>query len=222
MSDGIRDNQIKSINNIHQDEHQDSADAKRVTLVNLDGTQNSPDNPIYVQLSNGSINIGNVNAELEVQLSHKNNFPDVGDVADSVRVGDGVDELAINPDGSINVNLTPSNTSSSIETTYNEITAVPNGSPTLIHSFTAPIGVLTFLQKVFVSGDNIAKYQVKINGIVVDTIRTYFSGNLHANFDFSDASRGVLLAVGDLVEVFVEHNRPNVGSFTARIQTVQV
>jgi len=61
-------------------------------------------NPFQVQLSDGSINIGTVNAELEVQLSHKDDVPNPGDVADSVRIGDGVNELAINPDGSINAN----------------------------------------------------------------------------------------------------------------------
>lgn len=62
-------------------------------------------NPVPVQLSDGSINIGTVNAELEVQLSHRDNVPNSGDVADSVRIGDGIETLAINPDGSINANI---------------------------------------------------------------------------------------------------------------------
>jgi hypothetical protein len=62
-------------------------------------------NPLPVQLSDGSIDIGAVNAELEVQLSHQDNVPDAGDVADSVQVGDGTEILEINPDGSINVNV---------------------------------------------------------------------------------------------------------------------
>ncbi len=61
------------------------------------------ENPFPVQLSDGSVNIGTVNAELEVQLSHKDNYPDAGDVADSVQIGDGEDILGINPDGSINI-----------------------------------------------------------------------------------------------------------------------
>lgn len=50
-------------------------------------------NPLPVQLSDGNINIGTVNAELEVQLSHKDNDPDAGDVHDSLRIGDGVNEV---------------------------------------------------------------------------------------------------------------------------------
>lgn len=46
MSDRIRDNQVKSINNIHQDEHQDSADAKRVLLVDENGNVINEANPL--------------------------------------------------------------------------------------------------------------------------------------------------------------------------------
>lgn len=76
--------------------------AKRAILVDEFGRFFDTDNPLQVQLSDGSINIGTVNAELEVQLSHQDDVPDAGDVADSVRVGDGTDLLAINTDGSIN------------------------------------------------------------------------------------------------------------------------
>lgn len=77
--------------------------ATRVFNVDECGNPYTVDNPFPVQLSDGSINIGTVNAELEVQLSHLDNDPDAGDVHDSVRIGDGTDLLEINPDGSINV-----------------------------------------------------------------------------------------------------------------------
>lgn len=77
--------------------------AIRSFLVDYLGNRYSTKNPVPVQLSDGSLNIGTVNAELEVQLSHKDNTPDVGDVADSVQIGDGEDKLEINNDGSINV-----------------------------------------------------------------------------------------------------------------------
>jgi len=77
--------------------------AIRTMEVDQIGNPYTVDNPFPVQLSDGSINIGSVNAELEVQLSHLDDVPDVGDVHDSVRIGDGVETLAINPDGSINV-----------------------------------------------------------------------------------------------------------------------
>lgn len=79
--------------------------ARRVINVDPYGDFYTVKNPLPVQLSNGSINIGSVNAELEVQLSHLDDSPNAGDVHDSIRIGDGEDLLAINPDGSINISL---------------------------------------------------------------------------------------------------------------------
>jgi hypothetical protein len=77
--------------------------AMRTHVVDWLGRSYSKSNPVPVELSDGSISIGTVNAELEVQLSHQDNVPDVGDVHDSVRIGDGAHTLEINSDGSINV-----------------------------------------------------------------------------------------------------------------------
>lgn len=69
--------------------------AKRVTQVDPMGNKYSVTNPMPVRLSDGDINIGTVNGELEVQLSHQDGEPDSGDVHDSVRIGDGVNEATI-------------------------------------------------------------------------------------------------------------------------------
>lgn len=70
----------------------------KAAITDENGNPYGPDNPLSVQLSDGSVNIGTVNAELEVQLTHLDNDPDAGDVHDSIRIGDGVEELAINAD----------------------------------------------------------------------------------------------------------------------------
>lgn len=64
-------------------------DAYRIVPVNKEGKLNSTEDPMHVQLSDGNINIGTVNAEIEVQLSHQDNVPDAGDIHDSVRIGGG-------------------------------------------------------------------------------------------------------------------------------------
>jgi hypothetical protein len=61
--------------------------AVRSHLVDWLGRSYDTTNPMPVQLSDGSIDIGTVNAELEVQLSHRDNYPDAGDIHDSVRIG---------------------------------------------------------------------------------------------------------------------------------------
>ncbi len=107
MGTKIPKNQVRSPTAMLQDEHEDNADSKRVTFVDESGviTGYSADKPLFVQLSDGSIEIGTVNAELEVQLSHQDDVPDTGDIADSVQIGDGTDTLEINPDGSIKAPL---------------------------------------------------------------------------------------------------------------------
>lgn len=198
--------------------------AIRTVLVDRGGRYvgSDPDAPFYVQLTDGSVNIGTVHAQLEMFLSHRDNDPDAGDVHSSLRVGDGVEELQINPDGSINVSPTPISPSVRIESAYNEITAVPTSTPTLLVSYTAPMGKVSFLQKIFVSGENVATYKIKLNGTAIETIRTYFGGPLNASADFSDSIRGRLLVVGDVVTVFVEHQRPFVADFNGRIQSIEV
>lgn len=68
--------------------------ARRVINVDEYGNFYRIDNPMPVQLSNGSINIGTVNGELEVQLSRRDNNPDAGDIHDSVRLGNQNYELS--------------------------------------------------------------------------------------------------------------------------------
>lgn len=70
--------------------------ARRSILVDEFGSLFSQTNPIPVSLTNP-------NVEINVQLTHLDNFPNPGDIADSVRVGNGVNILNINADGSANV-----------------------------------------------------------------------------------------------------------------------
>src|SRR5690606_5897357 len=125
-------------------------------------------------------------------------------------------------DGTINVNVIPTNTSLRVESEYNEISSVPSTTGMEIVSFTAPIGKITYLQGVFVSGENMSKYKVKLNGNTIDTKRTYFGGNVDCHFNFSGANQGILLAPGDIVSVTVEHDRPTVADYNGRIQTIQM
>lgn len=201
---------------------EEPAMAFRSLLVDRLGNDFNEQNPLFVKLSDGSISIGTVNAELEVQLSHIDNSPNGGDVADSVQVGDGETIMKVNPDGSLNVNLTPSNQSPKILSTYNEVLSVAKDDETLIHSLVAPIDGLSFLYRVFFSGDNIGIYTLKLNGTTIDKKRTSLAADFDGVFDFSDASKGLLLAAGDLIEIFVLHERPHVADFNARIQTIKI
>lgn len=121
---------------------EEPTNATRTFLVDEMGNDYTTENPLPVQLSDGSINIGTVNAELEVQLSHEDDVPDIGDVHDSVRVGDGVETLAINPDGSINVV-----TSSTAATTTPTIANISILTSNTEYSYVFPTGTRQFTLK---------------------------------------------------------------------------
>jgi hypothetical protein len=142
---------------------EDPVVAKRVTLVDEIGDKYTVDNPLPVQLSDGSITIETVNANISVQLTAKDNDPKPGDIHDSVRIGDGSYEVKVNSDGSINVNLVGINVPST--------PIIVNVSMPLAgtqYSFTFPTGTKRYnlyvrgnakLQFCFITGQTNTKYR---------------------------------------------------------------
>lgn len=150
-------------------------------------------------------------------------------------ISDGVDALIINPDGSINevpiINGSPvSNTNpipvvvvsggstGTFESVYNEVTSVASGTPTIVQTYIVPLATTANIQRIQLSGTNIAMYELLINSVLQDKIRTYFL-DLNGEFVFSD--NGYPLVSGDIVEIQVTHNRPDLGDFNSRIQVVE-
>lgn len=145
----------------------------------------------------------------------------LGDV--QIKYGDNV--LKVNADGSINVNIVPSTSTGDnlVRNLYGEANAVVSGSTTQIISYTVPVGKVSIIQKVECSGENIAKYQLLVNGTPIATLRTYFGGELNTTFDFiTGQDNGYVVNAGDVVSVTTLHNRPFLGDFEARIQVYQV
>lgn len=142
---------------------------------------------------------------------NKNPEVQVGSV--SLTDGDG-DDLQINPDGSLNVNVV--STGQELKSFFNEVTDVATGITEVLVSYTATAPV--FLQKVEMSGTNIATYELYIAGVLQDRKLTYFGSTLDAIFNFN---QGLNISVGQLIEVRVYHNRPDLGDFTSRLQILE-
>lgn len=127
------------------------------------------------------------------------------------------DELLINHDGSIDVNILAS-TTHSVKSLFNSISSVSSGNLTTILSYTVPFGITDYLSKIEASGDNIATFEVSINGVLNARQRTYFGADLNTHFSYSvDTLLGYTLNSGDIVTVNVIHDRPDLGNFEARI-----
>lgn len=179
---------------------QEPAVAIRTVFVDQEGDYYDDGNPLPIAFD-GTISVGNV----------------------TIQDDDG-DELEINSDGSLNVNIVNAVTDNSKQkNTYNQASAVAPGVETTLVTYIVPMDVTSaFLQRISVSGENVARYQVFVNGVVFDTRRTYYGGSFNEYFEFAvNGSDGASLEPGDTVAVKVLHDRVYVGDFHGRIQVLE-
>jgi|GEM_PF-2379132 len=191
--------------------------AVRTVGVDQFGRYYETDNPLPVRLSDGSINIGTVNAELEVQLSHLDNSPNPGDVHDSIRIGGASgNELEVLDDKSINVHVLDTPVANSgLSWSYNEVSAIPSGvETTIITVLGAP--VQKRIQKIEVSGENVAEIRVKIDGSTMSKKRLWHT-RFDTTFDFEQFANGVKLLAGQTLTVTVLHGRSSAGDFETTV-----
>lgn len=186
--------------------------AKRQILVDEKGDYYNADNRLPVNIDADITIAGDIN----VQLTHKDNDPNPGDIADSVRLGNGVDLITGTNVGAkkaldvyvVNQNSGPVSIVYTSVYLFNEINSVPINTLTTVQTYTVPAGKEAFLQKVQTSGENIAKYYVLVNSVVVDLKRTYFGSDLNTEFDYIDSNAlGLKLFTGDVVQIQVIHSR---------------
>ena len=127
-----------------------------------------------------------------------------------------------NPDGSINVIVESGVTANPVINTYNQV-SVASGATVQIVTYTVPGGKTAILQRGAVSGENIGRYDIFINGAIQDTVRTMFGGDLTQMFDFTDGiGFGLPLIAGDIVKIQVNNPRPYSANYNARIQILLI
>lgn len=161
------------------------------------------------------------NAEIDVNLTH---YLNANGRYDSVRLGDGDHEAAVNPDGSLNVNIVNSSADPELpRNVYDEKPSVAQGSDQRIVIYIVPTGKRALLQRVEYSGEQIARYWVKIAGATQASRRTHHGSGLTGEFVFHGASdEGLPVAGGTAIELFVRHDRPGTGSFEGRIMALEI
>jgi hypothetical protein len=181
--------------------------AKRVILVDEFGNRINEDNPLFTSSTfTGTISVGNVDQGDPNTIA--NAWP--------VKITDGTDTLNINPDGSIDVNISNS-TADGLNINYNEISSIASGLETTLITLTIPVGGRR-IQKIDFSGNNIALYRVKVDGNIIATRRTWW-GNFNESVSFERFLNGLKLIASQVLTVTVVHDRPNLGSFEATIMS---
>lgn len=164
-------------------------------------------NTIVVE-SNGSINVNTA----------------ISASTDSIAIADATsgNKLKVNADGSINVDTTISNLGTS-KSIFSQISSVAINSTSTIQTYIVPVSTTAYIQRIDVSGSNIATYEFYVNSIIQGRKRTYFGGNLDISFEFFGSnSDGYSLNTGDIVTVTVINFRPSIGDFESRIQVIEV
>lgn len=141
---------------------------------------------------------------------------------------------AIDPDGNLAPLLVDSNgalitianggfTTQDLEIFFNEVNSIAVGMETIINTFTAPVGKISYLLTIFNSGENRAQYNVYINGVLLDR---QYSGltTLNALFDYKTgvfSVPGRVVVVGDLVEVKVVNSGTSTANYNSRIMVLE-
>jgi hypothetical protein len=174
----------------------DPVDAWRTIPVDEYGNHYNNSNPLPVALE-GSISIG------------------------AVSIIEGGNTMTVNPDGSINVivEAVPS-PNSTVVNTYSEVT-LAGGITSFIVSYTVPAGMQAVFQRAAFSGENIARYDLFINGAVQATARTNYAGDYTGEFNFTTGNdSGLIIPAGQTIQVQVYNFRASSASFEGRIQVL--
>lgn len=149
----------------------------------------------------------NILNDISVNISH---------LEDSIRLGDGTNFITstnVGPKTALDVSIIANNTNNgSVVNFYNEVTSVATGVLTTILSHIATVD--SKIDYIHVAGTNMTEYQILINSVIVDKTYTYFGSSVSQVFNFN----GTDLFVGDLIEIKTIHNRPDLGTFNARLQ----
>lgn len=112
----------------------------------------------------------------------------------------------------------PGGSTQVIESLFDSVSSVAAGPTVTIISYTVPALSTFRLYSVEFGGSNIGTYELRFNGVLQAKKRTWFNGELSGTFEFLPPSKdGIELAAGTIITVRVNHNRPNVGDFEARI-----
>lgn len=143
----------------------------------------------------------------------------IGDVS----IVEGGNTLKVNNDGSINVIVeSVPNPNSTVVNTYNELN-LAGGNTAFIVSYTVPVGMQAIFQRAQFSGENIARYDLFLNGTIQATARTNYAGDYTGEFNFTSGNdSGMVFSAGQTIQVQVYNFRPSAASFEGRIQVLVI
>lgn len=97
---------------------------------------------------------------------------------------------------------------------HDEALEVVKNIETLVASLVVPASKVFNLDQIEVSGENFAKYTIKLNAQINKIKRTHFGNGLNKTFTYN----GINVASGVTIGVYVEHCSDSNGDFEATIE----
>lgn len=166
--------------------------ARRVTLVNPMGDQYDALNPVPVS---ATINIG------DIRITAQDDDPNPGNQHSSVRVSDGVENLSVNPDGSINV-VVVSGSGHDNPLRNSDSSTITTAAYEEVYSYTS-LSASTYIIKVESTCETTSIFRVLVNGI---TLKEKRSSPMERNIEFR-FDENYKLGIGDTLSVEVQVER---------------
>lgn len=107
---------------------------------------------------------------------------------------------------------------------FNEVSSIASGIETVVATYTVPPLTQSWLQGIDFDGDNVAVFKLFLNGSLINKKHTHFGGLFGEVYYASslDNVPGLPMVSGDVLEIKVIHERPFSGSFSGRMQIIEV
>lgn len=191
---------------------EEPAVAWRTLLVDPLGNFYDDTNPFPI-IFDGDVQVGNV------RITAEDGDPLAGDVHSSVRLSDGINEVAVNSDKSINVHVLGGAGAGATKYTFAEVSLVSQLQANVV-SYTVPVGKTAVLETITASGQQIGRFDVFLNSLTIDVARSYY-GNFNVAFDFRSNGMGRTLVAGDVITLMATITLDDPGLFSGRIQVVE-
>lgn len=130
---------------------------------------------------------------------------DLNQSDDSVAIGDGTNLVHVNPDGALDVNIKGAD----VLFDYNSITVLASATATIL---TKTFSNINKVKSILLSGDNLGKYTIYLNGDEISVLRTTW-----LNFNLIVPFNDLKVNSGDILEVTIVNNNTSTASFNATL-----
>ena len=130
---------------------------------------------------------------------------DLDQSEDSVAIGDGTNLVSVTTEGALNVQVK----GQEVNFDYNEVLILAGASDIIL---TKTFTVDKRIKSVLLSGDNLGKYVITLNGNEISILRTTW-----LNFNLMVPMNDLYASSGDILEVSVTNNNTSVASFNATL-----